>query len=166
MTFSLQIIRCCIALTISSVVKQETQTKFPNHVPSSNFNELSERFLPGVHLDDLNARNNLVHQPHPVVRPYCDFLPQFSDQLTKISCNKIVDKLVTNVFFYRDVSCSKEVHWVRVWLEKVLWQIYIYIYIYRSNVMQLGSMFINNCNITLHVSDTFCVHPQEHLKKL
>ena len=30
--------------------------------------------------------------------------------------------------------------------------------------MQLGSMFINNCNITLHVSDVFCVHPQEHLK--
>ena len=27
--------------------------------------------------------------------------------------------------------------------------------------MQLGSMFINNCNITLHVSDAFCVHPQE-----
>ena len=30
--------------------------------------------------------------------------------------------------------------------------------------MQLGSMFINNCTITLHVSDAFCVHPQEHLK--
>ena len=30
--------------------------------------------------------------------------------------------------------------------------------------MQLGSMFITNCNITLHVSDAFCVHPQEHLK--
>ena len=30
--------------------------------------------------------------------------------------------------------------------------------------MQLGSMFISNCNITLHVSDAFCVHPQEHLK--
>ena len=29
--------------------------------------------------------------------------------------------------------------------------------------MQLGNMFINNCNITLHVSDSFCVHPQEHL---
>ena len=29
--------------------------------------------------------------------------------------------------------------------------------------MQLCSMFINNCNITLHVSDAFCVHPQEHL---
>ena len=30
--------------------------------------------------------------------------------------------------------------------------------------MQLGSMFISNCNNILHVSDTFCVHPQEHLK--
>ena len=30
--------------------------------------------------------------------------------------------------------------------------------------MQLGSMFISNNNITLHVSDAFCVHPQEHLK--
>jgi hypothetical protein len=30
--------------------------------------------------------------------------------------------------------------------------------------MQLGSMFISNCNINLHVSDAFCVHPQEHLK--
>jgi len=31
-------------------------------------------------------------------------------------------------------------------------------------VMQLGSMFISNCDITLHVSDAFCVHSQEHLK--
>jgi hypothetical protein len=30
--------------------------------------------------------------------------------------------------------------------------------------MQLGSMFISNCNNTLHVSDDICVHPQEHLK--
>ena len=30
--------------------------------------------------------------------------------------------------------------------------------------MQLGSMFISNCNNTLHVSDAFCLHPQEHLK--
>ena len=30
--------------------------------------------------------------------------------------------------------------------------------------MQLGSMFISNCNNTLHVSNAFCVHPQEHLK--
>ena len=30
--------------------------------------------------------------------------------------------------------------------------------------MQLGSMFISNCNNTLHVSDAFCVHPQEHIK--
>jgi hypothetical protein len=30
--------------------------------------------------------------------------------------------------------------------------------------MQLGSMFISNCNNTLHVSDGICVHPQEHLK--
>jgi len=29
--------------------------------------------------------------------------------------------------------------------------------------MQLGSMFISNCNNTLHVSGSFCVHPQEHL---
>ena len=27
--------------------------------------------------------------------------------------------------------------------------------------MQLGSMFISNCNITLHVSDAFCVHPRK-----
>ena len=30
--------------------------------------------------------------------------------------------------------------------------------------MQLGSMFICNCNIALHVSDALCVHLQEHLK--
>ena len=30
--------------------------------------------------------------------------------------------------------------------------------------MQLGNMFISNCNNTLHVSDAFCVHHQEHLK--
>jgi hypothetical protein len=30
--------------------------------------------------------------------------------------------------------------------------------------MQIGSMFISNCNNTLHVSDAFCVHPQEYLK--
>ena len=30
--------------------------------------------------------------------------------------------------------------------------------------MQLGSMFIWNCNIAVHVSDAFCVHLQEHLE--
>ena len=30
--------------------------------------------------------------------------------------------------------------------------------------MQLGIMFISNCNNTLHVSDAICVHPQEHLE--
>ena len=30
--------------------------------------------------------------------------------------------------------------------------------------MQLGSMFICNCNIAVHVSDAFCVHLQEHLE--
>ena len=30
--------------------------------------------------------------------------------------------------------------------------------------MKLGSMFTSNCNITLHVSDSFGFHPQEHLK--
>ena len=30
--------------------------------------------------------------------------------------------------------------------------------------MQLGSMFISNCNNTLNVSDAFCAYPQEHLK--
>ena len=34
----------------------------------------------------------------------------------------------------------------------------------RTNVIQLGSMFICNCNIALHVSDAFCVHLQEHLE--
>ena len=34
----------------------------------------------------------------------------------------------------------------------------------RTNVMQLGRMFICNCNIALHVSDAFCVHLQEHLE--
>ena len=38
------------------------------------------------------------------------------------------------------------------------------IYIKRTNVMQLGSMFICNCNIALHVSEAFCVHLQEHLE--
>ena len=30
--------------------------------------------------------------------------------------------------------------------------------------MQLGSMFISNCNNNLHVSDAFCLHPHKHLK--
>ena len=30
--------------------------------------------------------------------------------------------------------------------------------------MQLGSMFISNCNNALRVSDAFCVHPQDRLK--
>ena len=34
----------------------------------------------------------------------------------------------------------------------------------RTNVMQLGSMFVCKCNIALHVSDAFCVHSQEHLE--
>ena len=39
------------------------------------------------------------------------------------------------------------------------------IYIYkRTNVMQLGSKFICNCNIALHVSDAFCIHLQQHLE--
>ena len=38
-----------------------------------------------------------------------------------------------------------------------------FIYI-KTNVMQLGSMFTSNCNNALHVSDAFCVHPQEHIE--
>ena len=38
------------------------------------------------------------------------------------------------------------------------------IYIKRTNVIQLGSVFICNCNIALHVSDAFCVHLQECLE--
>ena len=34
----------------------------------------------------------------------------------------------------------------------------------RTNVMQLGSMFICNCNIALHVLDALRVHLQEHLE--
>ena len=34
----------------------------------------------------------------------------------------------------------------------------------RTNVMQLGSMFICNCNTALNVSDAFCVHLQEYLE--
>ena len=30
--------------------------------------------------------------------------------------------------------------------------------------MQLGSMFICNCNIAVHVSDTICFHLEEHLE--
>ena len=30
--------------------------------------------------------------------------------------------------------------------------------------MQLGNVFISNYNNTLHVSDAFCFHPQEHIK--
>ena len=37
------------------------------------------------------------------------------------------------------------------------------IYIKRTNVTQLGSTFICNCNIALRVSDAFCVHLQEQL---
>jgi len=38
------------------------------------------------------------------------------------------------------------------------------IYIKRTNVIQLGSVFICNCNIALHASDAFCVHLQECLE--
>ena len=31
-------------------------------------------------------------------------------------------------------------------------------------MLQLGSIIISDCNNALHVSDAFCVHPQEHLK--
>ena len=31
--------------------------------------------------------------------------------------------------------------------------------------MQLGCMFIGNCNVTLHVSEAFCVHPQDLVRK-
>ena len=41
---------------------------------------------------------------------------------------------------------------------------YTVLYIKRTNVMQLGSMSICNCNIALHASDAFCVHLQEHLE--
>ena len=30
--------------------------------------------------------------------------------------------------------------------------------------MQLGSVFISNCNNALHVSGAFSVHSQEHIK--
>ena len=30
--------------------------------------------------------------------------------------------------------------------------------------MQLGSMFISNCNNTLHVSEAFCVQTQVHIE--
>ena len=54
-------------------------------------------------------------------------------------------------------------------MEKISWPDHVrnedvLIYIKRTNVMQLGSMFICNCNIALHVSDAFCVHLQEHLE--
>jgi hypothetical protein len=32
--------------------------------------------------------------------------------------------------------------------------------------MQLGSMFIINCNNTVHVSDAICFHLQEHLQSV
>jgi len=107
-TFSLRIIGRCVVLTINSVVKKETHAKFPNYVPSSKFDGLGDRFLPGGHLDDLNARHTLVHQPLSVVCPYRHFLPLFRDRPTEINCNKITDKLVTNVFFYRECELCEE----------------------------------------------------------
>ena len=38
------------------------------------------------------------------------------------------------------------------------------VYIKRTKALQLGSMFICNCNIALYVSGAFCVHLQEHLE--
>jgi len=38
------------------------------------------------------------------------------------------------------------------------------IYIKEPTLMQLGSMFICNCNIAVHVSEAFCVHLPEHLE--
>jgi hypothetical protein len=74
-----------------------------NYAPSRNFDEFGERFFPSVHLDDLNARDYLVHQSHPFVCPYCDFLPQFSDKFTQISCNNPVSHICT--VYFRAYCC-------------------------------------------------------------
>ena len=37
-------------------------------------------------------------------------------------------------------------------------------YIRNQQDATLAVLFISNCNITLHVSDAFCVHHQEYLK--
>ena len=53
---------------------------------------------------------------------------------------------------------------LHVALKHVVWLMqFNLIYIKRTNVIQLGSMFICNYNIALHVLDTFCIHLQEHL---
>ena len=60
---------------------------------------------------------------------------------------------------YRSLVRSNEVNHCKCQSEDLKINIYK-----RTNVMQLGSMFISNCNNAVHVSDAFCVHPQEHLK--
>ena len=74
-----------------------------------------------------------------------------------------------NTHHSRDYRGHEDMHVLRrIKSYVIMWptalQIYCKANIYeRTNVMQLGSMFISNCNIALHVSDAFCVHLQEHL---
>ena len=68
-----------------------------------------------------------------------------------------VSQLISYLFYYVLISfvfclCFDWLHY------------FLKIYIQRTNVMQLGRMFISNCNNTLHVWEDFCVHPQEHLE--
>lgn len=39
------------------------------HVLPRELYKTAERSFPGVHFDDLHARHDFVHQPHPVVGP-------------------------------------------------------------------------------------------------
>ena len=67
------------------------------------------------------------------------------------------------LFMHKIRHCYKVKMLYQTW-EFSIFIVYKFSYIYRTNVMQLDSMFISNCNNTLHVSDAFSVHPQEYLK--
>ena len=60
---------------------------------------------------------------------------------------------------------DKKAYEISYWNKYTLQKGTLFSIIYKkTNVMQLGNMFISNCNNALYVSEDFCVHPQEHLE--
>ena len=102
------------------------------------------------HVQHTNQSVNSVHNYH------CLFCDLNVNNIQKCAVRRMYNYWwhiqLTLVFYNNDVTICYVVSNITTW------------YTWRTNVMQLGSMFISNCNNTLHVSDAFCVHPQEHLK--
>ena len=45
------------------------------YVPSKFFNELLEGMVPGIHLNNPNSCNDLIHDTHTFVSYFCSFQP-------------------------------------------------------------------------------------------